>query len=81
MHGHMIVKYSGISLMHRGTLGTLTSIETSKWKWLRQKLDVSLGSIKRGFSITTSKRSSCSKIVSYSESLEEQNRLSWHREQ
>jgi len=68
--------------MHLGTLGTLTSIETSKWKWLQQKLDGSLGNIKRGLSITTtSKRSSCSKIVSYSEGLEEQNRLSWYREQ
>ena len=43
------------------TLGTLTSIETSKWKWLWQKLKDSPGSMKRGFNIvTTSKRSSCS---------------------
>jgi hypothetical protein len=68
--------------MHLGTLGTLTSIETSKWKCLRQKLDGSLGSMKRGFSITTtSKRSSCSTIASYSECLKGQNRLSWYREQ
>ena len=58
--------------MHLGTLGTLTSVETSKWKWLRQKLDGSLGSMKRGFSImTTLQRSSCSTIVSYSEGLKE----------
>jgi len=27
-------KHSGTSLMHFGTLGTLTFIGTSKWKWL-----------------------------------------------
>jgi hypothetical protein len=73
-------RYSGTPLMHLGTLGTLTSIETSKCKWLRQKLDGSLWSMKRGCSITTSKRSSCSTMVSHSEGLKEQNRLSWYRE-
>jgi hypothetical protein len=59
--------------MHLGTLGRPTPIQTSKWKWLRQKLDGSLGSIKRGFYITTtSKQSSCSTIVRYFEGLKEQ---------
>jgi hypothetical protein len=73
-------KYSGTFLMHLGTLGTLTSIETSKWKWLRQKLDGSLGSMKRGFSSTTSKRSSCSTVAVHSEGIKEQNRLNWYSE-
>ena len=46
-------KFSGTSLMHLGTSGMLTSTETSKWKWLLQKLEGSLGGMKRGFSITT----------------------------
>jgi hypothetical protein len=72
-------KYSGTSLMHLGTSGMLTSMETSKWKWLRQKLDGSLGGMKSGFSITTtSKRSIWSTVVSYYEGLREQNLLSWY---
>jgi hypothetical protein len=63
------------------TFGTLTSIVISKWKWLRQKLNGSLGSMKRGFSITTrSKRFRCSTIVSYYEGLKEQNPLSWYHD-
>jgi hypothetical protein len=48
---------------------------------IRQKLDGALGSMKRGFFITTtSKRSSCSTIVSYCEGLKEQNPLSSYHE-
>jgi hypothetical protein len=34
--------------MHLGKFGMLTSIETSKWTRLRQKLGCTLGSMKRG---------------------------------
>jgi hypothetical protein len=59
--------------MHLRTCGTLTSIGTSKCKWLWQKLDDSLGSMERGSFITTmSKRSSCLTTVSYNAGLKEQ---------
>jgi len=41
--------------MHLGMSRTLTTIGTSKCKWLRQKLDGSLGSMRRGSFIMTSK--------------------------
>jgi hypothetical protein len=67
--------------MHLGTFGTLTCIETSKSTWLRQKLGGTLGSMKRDFFITkTSKRSSCSTIVTYYEGFNKQNPLSWYHE-
>jgi len=59
------------------TSGTLTSIETSKWKWLGQKLDDSLGSTRRDSFITiTSMRSGCSTTVSCNAELKEQNHFS-----
>jgi hypothetical protein len=64
--------------MRLGMSGTPTTIGTSKWKWLWQKLDGSLGSMRRGSLITTtSKRSSCSTIMSCNASLKEQNPFSW----
>jgi hypothetical protein len=54
-------RYSGTMLMHPGTLGTLTFIETLKCKWSRQKFNGSQGSMKRGFIVMPpSKQSSCS---------------------
>ena len=68
-----------ITFQTQSTSGSLTSIETSKRTWLRQKLGCTLGSMKRGFFITkTSKRSSCSTIVSCYEGFNDQNPLSWY---
>jgi len=67
--------------MHLGMSRTLTTIRTSKCKWLQQKLDGSLGSKRRGsFIMTMSKRSSCSTVMSYDTGLKEQNPLSWYHE-
>ena len=57
-------RYLGTSLMHLAISETQTSIGTFKWRWLRKKLENSPGSMKKGFSTTsTSKRSSCSTAV------------------
>jgi len=67
--------------MHLCTSTTLTTIGTSKRKWLWQKLDGLLRSMRRGsFITTTSKRSSCSTIMSCDAGLKEQNPLSWYHE-
>ena len=78
---HTKLQTSNTEHKNLGTSGTLTSIETSKWKWLRQKFDGSPGSMRRGsFATTMSKRSSCSTIVRYNAGLKEQKHLSWYHD-
>ena len=44
---------------HLGKSGTPASIRTFKWRWLRMQLESSLRSVKKDFTISKSKRSSC----------------------
>jgi len=50
---YIITRYLGTSLMHLGISQMPTSIGTFKCRWLRMKLESSLRSMKKGFSITS----------------------------
>ena len=72
------IRYLGTWLMHLGISETPTSTENFKWRWLRMKLESSLRSMKKGFTTSTSKRSSFSTTVNLCEGLKGgKNLLSW----